>query len=67
MITYEAFWNFIKKNKITQYELNKEYDLDHRLLDRLRNDKPITTKTINKLCKTFDITPKDIITYVKDR
>lgn len=66
MITYDAFWEYTKKRKISQYSLNKDYGLDFRLLDRLRNNKPIKTSTINRLCEIFGITPKDIITYYCD-
>ena len=65
MITYDAFWKYVKKNNISQYMLYKEYGIDHRLLDKLRNNKPLKTTTINKICESLNITPNDIITYIK--
>ena len=65
MITYDAFWKFTKENGISQYKLSEDYGLDHRLLDKLRHNKPIKTTTIDKLCQIFKITPNEILTYVE--
>lgn len=65
MITYDAFWKFTKENGISQYKLSEDYGLDHRLLDKLRHNKPLKTTTIDKLCQIFKITPNAILTYVE--
>lgn len=65
MITYDAFWKYVRENNISQYALYKDYGIDHRLLDKLRNNKPIKTTTIDRICESLNITPNEVITYKK--
>ena len=51
MITYEPFFKTLKEKGITTYKLINSYGLSNSLIDRLRHNKPITTATIDDLCK----------------
>ena len=66
MITYEPFYKTIKEKGITTYKLITEYQLSSSLLDRLKHNKPITTVTINDLCKILDCEVSDVVKYVPD-
>ena len=66
MITYDPFWKLMKKRKISQYDLEKKYGLNHYQLDRLRHNKPFSTETLNLLCETFDTDLSNIAKYEKD-
>ena len=66
MISYAPFYKTLQKRGITTYKLIKEYGISRSLLDRLKHDKPITTVTINDLCKYLDCNVEDVIEYVDD-
>ncbi|MBR3893862.1 MAG: helix-turn-helix transcriptional regulator [Clostridia bacterium] len=67
MISYAPFYKTLQKKGITTYKLIKEYGVSRSLLDRLKHNKPITTVTVNDLCKYLDCTVQDIIEYVADQ
>lgn len=64
MISYEPFYN-TKKN-ITTYKLIKEYNISSSLFDRLKHNKPISTVTLNDLCKILECRVEDILVYIED-
>ena len=66
MISYAPFYKTLQEKGMTTYKLIKEYGISRSLLDRLKHDKPITTVTINDLCKYLDCSVEDIIEYVDD-
>ncbi|MBQ4135769.1 MAG: helix-turn-helix transcriptional regulator [Clostridia bacterium] len=66
MISYEPFYNTIKEKGISTYKLINQYGLSRSLLDRLKHDKPLTTVTIDDLCKILDCKVEDILTYKPD-
>ena len=66
MISYAPFYKTLQEKGMTTYKLIKEYGISRSLLDRLKHDKPITTVTINDLCKYLDCNVEDIIEYVDD-
>lgn len=66
MILYDRFWMNMKKKKISQYKLINYYELSNSLVHRLKNNRPITTTTLNKLCMLFNCEPNDIISYTPD-
>lgn len=66
MITYEPFYHTIRLKNISTYKLINEYNVSRSLLDRLKHNKPITTVTINDLCKILDCNIEDIVRYIKE-
>lgn len=66
MISYEPFFKTLKEKGITTYKLTNTYGLSCSLMDRLRHNKPITTVTIDDLCKLLDCEVSDILVYNKD-
>ena len=56
----------MKEKGVSTYKLINEYGLSRSLIDRLKHDKPITTVTINDLCKILDCRAEDVIEYIKD-
>lgn len=67
MITYEKFFELIKKNGLSQNELIRRKYIDARLLNALKHNESITTKNLNKLCNNLKCTPDDILTYTPDK
>lgn len=66
MISYEPFYKTIKAKNISTYRLINEYRISRSLLDRLKHNKPITTVTINDLCKILNCKVEDILSYTPD-
>lgn len=63
MITYEPFWNTLKHSDESTYTLIYNHNLSSSTIDRLRKNKPLSTTTINDLCRILDCDINDIISY----
>ena len=63
MITYEPFWDYLDWNEISTYTLINKHNISSSTINRLRHNKPISTETIDKLCKALDCDVDDIIKY----
>lgn len=57
----------LKSRGFTTYRIRKEKLLSESTLQKLREDKPITTETIAILCKLLDCQPGDIMEYIPDK
>ena len=66
MISYEPFYNTLKEKNISTYKLINTFGVSRSLLDRLKHNKPISTVTLNDLCRYLDCNVEDIIIYIKD-
>lgn len=66
MISYAPFYRTMKEKGISTYKLINQYGLSRSLIDRLKHDKPISTVTLNDLCKYLDCNVEDILVYIKD-
>ncbi|MBO5269712.1 MAG: helix-turn-helix transcriptional regulator [Clostridia bacterium] len=66
MISYAPLYRTMKQKGITTYKLIHEHGVSRSLLDRLKHNKPITTVTINDLCRYLDCKVEDILEYVDD-
>ncbi len=56
----------LKSRGFTTYRIRKEKLLSESTLQKLREDKPITTETIAILCKLLDCQPGDIMKYIPE-
>lgn len=66
MIIYEPLYETMKTKGISTYKLVNTYGMSRSLLDRLKHNKPISTVTLNDLCKILDCDVGDILKYVRD-
>lgn len=66
MISYEPFYRTIKAKNISTYKLITQYGLSRSLIDRLKNNKPISTVTLNDLCGILQCRVEDILVYTPD-
>lgn len=67
MITFEPFWETIKKKNISQYCLIKEYGFSTGTLDALRKNDSVTLRTINDICNKLNCDITDVIKYSPDK
>lgn len=66
MISYAPFYRTLKEQGITTYKLVNQYNISRSLLDRLKHNKPITTVTLNDLCRILHCKVEDIIEYIEE-
>lgn len=66
MISYKPFFSTLKKKGVSTYRLIKQYNVSSSLLDRLKHNKPITTVTLDDLCRMLDCEVGDILCYISD-
>lgn len=64
MIIYDPFWKTLKKSSKTTYTLIKDHHVSSSTIDKLRKNKPITTTTLNDLCRILGCEVDEILEYV---
>ncbi|MBE6803256.1 MAG: helix-turn-helix transcriptional regulator [Ruminococcaceae bacterium] len=66
MISYEPFWETLKKRNMTTYTLINKYNISSATIDRMKKGNGISTMKINDFCKILDCNVEDIIVYKED-
>ena len=57
----------MRLRNISQYKLIKDYHISAGQLSRLRANAPISSHTIDVLCKILDCNVEDIMTYIPNK
>lgn len=66
MISYGPLWKTLQEKKVSTYALTKKYHVSSSTLTRLRNNKPITTVTVNDLCRILHCDVSEIMQYIPE-
>lgn len=66
MITYEPFFETLKRKGITTYKLINDYGFSKGTLDSLKQNKNITMETLNYICNLLECEIDDVIKYTRD-
>ena len=66
MITYEPFFNTLKRKEISTYRLINNYGFSKGTLDSLKQNKNITMETLNYICNLLECEISDVIQYTRD-
>ena len=64
MIVYNKLWDTMSLKGVTQYKLITN-GISHSTLARLKNNQPVSTETLNKLCGILDCSIEEILEYKK--
>lgn len=64
MISYQAFWETLRRSPESTYSLIKNHRISSSTIDKLRKDKPLNTTTINDLCRILHCDVSDIMHYI---
>lgn len=64
MIDYSPFWITLQNSQESTYTLIKNHRVSGSTLDRLRKNLPISTMTINDLCRILDCDINNIAQYI---
>ena len=66
MISYAPLYKTMKEKNVSTYKLIHEYGISRSLLDRLKHNRPISTVTLNDLCKILCCRVEDVIIYTEE-
>ena len=66
MITFEPFIETRKRTGISTYQLITKYGISSSTINRIRNNMPISTTTLNDLCSIYQCKVEDILVFVPD-
>ena len=66
MISYEPMWKTMKKKGITTYTLIKDYGFSRGTLDSMKQNRNISTATLNDICKILSCSVEDVLVYIPD-
>lgn len=67
MITYDPLWRTMKQKGITTYTLIKNYSFSRGTLDSLKQNRNISTATLNDLCNILSCRVEDVIQHIPDK
>ena len=67
MISYEPLWETLRKKGISTYVLIKDYSFSRGTLDSLKQNRNISTATLNDLCNMLECDVTDVIRFIPDR
>jgi DNA-binding Xre family transcriptional regulator len=65
MIIYDKLWKKMQEQSVSQYRLHAE-GISNSTLTRLRRNEPISTETIDKLCRILQCNVENIMEYKED-
>ena len=63
MITYEPFWDTLRKSGVSTYTLITRHRISSSTIDKLRKNRPVNTTTINDLCRILGCPVEEIMKY----
>ena len=64
MIVYARFWETLRASGESTYTLINRHHISSSTIDKLRKNKPITTNTLNDLCRILACQPEEILEYI---
>jgi len=67
MITYDPLWETMKRKGISTYALIKDYSFSRGTLDSLKQNKNISTATLNDLCNILGCEVQDVLQFTPDK
>ena len=63
LISYEPFWETLKKKNVTTYALITKHGISSATIDRMKKGKGISTMKIDDFCRILSCEVSDIIKY----
>ncbi len=66
MISYEPFYETLKSKGISTYKLINQFGVSRSLLDRLKHNRPVSTVTVDDLCKILSCGVEGILKFIPD-
>lgn len=67
MIVYDPLWETMRRKGITTYALIKQFHFSRGTLDSLKQNRNISTATLNDLCSFLSCRVEDVLRYIPDQ
>jgi len=67
MITYEPLWETMKRKGISTYVLIKDYGFSRGTLDSLKQNRNISTATLNDICNILTCNVEEVLQHIPDK
>lgn len=66
MIVYHGILRRLSENGYSTYRLEKDKIMSMATIDRIRHNKPITTKTLDEICGICKCQPGELLSWEPD-
>ena len=66
MISYAPMWETMKRKGITTYSLIKNHGFSRGTLDSLKQNRNISTATLNDICKLLSCNVEEVMRHIPD-
>ena len=66
MISFEPFFVTLDLDEVSTYKLIKEHHISSSTINRLKHNKPVSTATIEKICKALNCNVDDVMRFEPD-
>jgi len=66
MIRYTPLWKTMAEKEVTTYTLRFKCGMSHATVQRLQRDMPVSTHTLDKLCKILHCGLDGVAEFVDD-
>ncbi len=63
MIVYTPFWKTLEEKNVSTYMLINKYKISSSTIARLRHNQPISSTTLDTLCRCLDCGVEEIMRY----
>ena len=67
MISFKPFFDKLYLDEVSTYKLIKEHNISSSTINRLKHNKPVSTATVEKLCKVLNCDVYDILEFKPDK
>ena len=66
MISYDPLWETLKRKGISTYTLIKNYSFSRGTLDSLKQNRNVSTATLNDLCTILSCRIEEVLKHIPD-
>jgi DNA-binding Xre family transcriptional regulator len=66
VIIYTRLWQTMKDRGFTTYTLRVKHEISNSTVQRLKKNLPMSTHTLDMLCKLLDCDLSDVAEYVRE-
>lgn len=67
MIVYDPLWKTMKDKHITTYTLRAKHGISNSTVQRLKNNMPVSTNTLDMLCTLLNCSLGDVAEHTTQR
>ena len=66
MIHYNSLWETMSNKHFSTYSLREKHNIGHGTVQRLQKNMPVSTYTLDRLCKILDCRLDEVAEYLPD-